>query len=380
VKILIVARGFPTARYPQHGVFEFDQARALARLGHEVSYIAVDLRSVRRKRPWGRQSLERDGVQIESMALPIGRLPQPLRSPVYDPFVKSLYHAVEERLGRPDIVHAHFPDVQESAVRCLARRGLPVVVTEHSAVVHTRTESPSKRRATTRCYRQASAVIAVSRSLAEVLRQEYGVQARVVHNMVDTTLFEFRGTPGAPEDEFRYCSTASLYPGKRLDVLIRGFAALHAVNPKCRLDIFGEGPERARLQSLIDSQGLQGVARLNGMHTRAEIAEAYARSHAFALVSGSETFGVAYVEALAAGLPVVGSRCGGPEDFVGPGDGILVAADANESEVAAALGQLVDGYSRYDRAAISGRVREEFSEASVAAQLSAVYHDVMVGA
>ena len=51
--ILIVSRGVPTKEYPMNGLFEFDQARALAALGHDVKMLVVDIRSFLRKRPFG---------------------------------------------------------------------------------------------------------------------------------------------------------------------------------------------------------------------------------------------------------------------------------------------------------------------------------------
>ena len=55
MKILFVSRGYPTTKYALNGIFEFDQAKALAARGHEVIFAAVDLRSIRRWRRWGKE-------------------------------------------------------------------------------------------------------------------------------------------------------------------------------------------------------------------------------------------------------------------------------------------------------------------------------------
>ena len=57
--ILIVASGYPTEKYKLNGIFEFDQAVALSKMGHKVIYACVDLRSIRRKRKWGFEQLEK---------------------------------------------------------------------------------------------------------------------------------------------------------------------------------------------------------------------------------------------------------------------------------------------------------------------------------
>lgn len=70
--ILIVARGYPSERYKMNGIFEFDQAKALAKAGHKVIYAAIDVRSIRHKRQWGFESFKKDGVQIEAINIPCG--------------------------------------------------------------------------------------------------------------------------------------------------------------------------------------------------------------------------------------------------------------------------------------------------------------------
>ena len=60
----ILSRGVPTPKYSTNGIFEFDQARALKQTGCNVVFLALDLRSVRRTRPWGFQSFEKDGVPV----------------------------------------------------------------------------------------------------------------------------------------------------------------------------------------------------------------------------------------------------------------------------------------------------------------------------
>ncbi len=74
--ILIVAESYPTSEYKLNGIFEFDQALALAKTGHKVVYAAVDLRSVRRWRKWGFQSLKNGEVFVEIINLPWGRFPR----------------------------------------------------------------------------------------------------------------------------------------------------------------------------------------------------------------------------------------------------------------------------------------------------------------
>ena len=61
MKVLIISRGYPTGKYPLNGIFEFDQAKALANLGHKVIFASVDMRSIRRIRKWGIEKIKKEG-------------------------------------------------------------------------------------------------------------------------------------------------------------------------------------------------------------------------------------------------------------------------------------------------------------------------------
>jgi L-malate glycosyltransferase len=82
MKIFIISRGYPTEESPANGVFEFDQARALADAGQEVYFLSVDIRSFKRTRKWGYASFDRDGVHVRGINVPIGPLPLKYRIPI----------------------------------------------------------------------------------------------------------------------------------------------------------------------------------------------------------------------------------------------------------------------------------------------------------
>ena len=67
--ILTVSNGYPTDRYVGNGIFEFEQAKALAKAGHKVVFAAVDMRSVRRWRKWGFEHIEKEGIEIKNLTI-----------------------------------------------------------------------------------------------------------------------------------------------------------------------------------------------------------------------------------------------------------------------------------------------------------------------
>ncbi|GAA1862036.1 glycosyltransferase [Microbacterium koreense] len=126
-----------------------------------------------------------------------------------------------------------------------------------------------------------------------------------------------------------------LAPGKRIDHAIRAFRDVAERVPQARLDIFGDGPERTRLDALVRELGMGGWVTVHGPSDR--VADELATASVFLSTSAYEGQGLAIVEALADGCPVVSYAAPyGPRELLADGGGVLVA-DADESALADAL-------------------------------------------
>ena len=236
--------------------------------------------------------------------------------------------------------------------------------------LHNRALSPEKAEHLKRKYECCAAVLAVSRALAKNMRANTGVEAVVVPNIVDTAQFALQSVP---HERFTFVSAGNLIPVKNMAELLHAFAALHG---EPRLIIFGDGPESGALRALCAELGLYSRVSFRGQCPREELAEAYAAADCFVLASRSETFGVAYIEAMAAGLPVIATRCGGPEDFVTEENGILIPAD-DESALTGAMERMMLRREDYDSAAISADTRRKFAPETIAARLTELYEGVL---
>jgi len=155
-----------------------------------------------------------------------------------------------------------------------------------------------------------------------------------------------------------------LVPVKNHALLLRAFADLRrrGVGLEWRLQIAGDGPERARLANLGEVLGLGDAVEWIGEVTPAALRRLYRSAAIFALPSKSEAAPLSLMEAMAAGLPVVACRVGGIPEFVRHGiEGLLVAA-AEAPTFADALGHYV---SHPDQRASAGgaaakRAAQEF--------------------
>lgn len=369
VDVVVCGRGVPGPDSPLLGIFELDQARALQDAGLSVVYAALDVRSVRHRRPFGIRRLDVDGVETVVLSFPIGRIPRALNRRLMALLWDALFAAIQHSHGRPELLHGHFlPWTAALAGRRRWRR-VPLVVTEHWSRLSG--DIPADIRNLGRhAYLDADAVLAVSSPLAGVIEREFGVDAQVVPDIVDTAAFGALATMPR-EPGVRLVATGNLIARKNVDGLLRAFAS--AAPPEATLTVIGQGHERDSLEQLARELGVSERVRFAGRLTREEMAAEYARASGFALASHAETFGVVWAEALAAGLPVLATRCGGPEDFVTSSNGVLVEDTAEA--ITTGMAELCRGIeaARWDREEISREVAQKFSAPTVAASLIEVY-------
>ncbi len=368
MRIVVVARGLPEANDPTLGIFELDQAAALAAAGHDVVVAALDLRSARRRRRLGMYGTTVRGLRVVVVAVPVGAVgPAAMTAGLRFAWRLALPR-LRKTLGGPiDIVHAHFARFGAAARPGPGTR-YRLVVTEHSSRlggVLSEAESTVARQA----YQAASRVIAVSPWLVDKMAEAYGVTATYVPNVVDVDAYAREHVPRPPGSPARLVSIGFLVPRKRMGLLAQGYA-LSRPELDATLTIIGDGPDR----EIVEATQAPGLT-VRGTQPRTEIAATLAAADGFVLLSEFETFGVVYAEAMAAGVPVLASRCGGPEGFVDDQVGRFTEATTPDA-VAVALESFVGGLSGYDRDAIRARARAEFAPDVVAAMLTAVYEEV----
>jgi glycosyltransferase involved in cell wall biosynthesis len=217
--------------------------------------------------------------------------------------------------------------------------------------------------------RRADLVVTVSQYCVRRLEELYGVRnAVVVPELIDLNKWRtlFRASPAVPDPRtFTILSVCRFYPRKRLEVLLRSTALLRDRIPQLELRIVGNGPERAKLRQISSELHLESTVRWLGDVNMKMLAAEYGRSNVFCLPSVQEGFGIVFLEAMAAGKPIVAARAAAVPEVVR--DGILVEPENPEALAEALLTLYREPDLRNSLGSAGARRVEEFEMHRVAA-------------
>jgi glycosyltransferase involved in cell wall biosynthesis len=372
LKILICARGYNSFRDNTIGTFELDQAKALKAAGFDVRIASLDLRSVKRIRPIGAKLFRKNSMHCVTVNSFSSMLPGGLSEKRGTKAARTALKWICNDGWQPDIIHAHFTEIASCFAQAAGDTGAKFVVTEHSSLMNTDSPNEKNLAQAKKAYLAADKVVAVSSALARNIKTSTGIQPEVIGNVVDTDVFSSISN-GSGQDTFKFVSCGNLVDVKNFELLFTAFSKLH--NSNAQLTIFGDGVKKQQLVNLCKSLGIADKVRFKGHQPREVIAKEYAVSDAFVLASKSETFGVSFIEAMCAGLPVVATRCGGPEDFVSEHNGLLCENGDVDSLVRAMDTMMFTAIS-YDRRRIHNFAVHNYSPNGVAQKLTALYDSI----
>jgi glycosyltransferase involved in cell wall biosynthesis len=232
-----------------------------------------------------------------------------------------------------DLVHAHYAAPAGDAVR-RSRIGRPLVVSVHGGdVLSVAQASAAGGASVSGALGAARLVLANSSGTARLCRRLGARATRVVHLGTDLP------AAVAHADEPPLLTTVGhLVARKRHADVLRALWLLRDEHPDLRWEVVGDGPERGALTLLAGELGLGERVRFRGQLPPAEARAAAGAGTVFVLPSVDEAFGVAYIEAMAAGVPAIGCRGeAGPEEIASAGGGMRLVPPADPEALAAEL-------------------------------------------
>ncbi|MDR1070728.1 MAG: glycosyltransferase [Gracilibacteraceae bacterium] len=355
----MISHMYPTSGSPLSGIFVQKQAAALRAAGVDLTLIHPT--------PWAPRlfpahtrygKLARTPAAELEAGMPVyhpraPELPRNLLFPWTPLGYRLALAPILRRLrrdGRPDVLHAHVAHPDGAAAAAFGREwGVPLVVTVHGQdFAQTLSGRPRAARSVRETLAQAAAVILVS----DKLRLNYHLEDwaddlskyHVVYNGVDLADMAAAAAeappagpagradsppepagpgsvppPGRAQAGPVLFTLAYLRPPKGHRFVLEAMPALRRQYPGLRYRVAGGGTERGRLEALADRLGLTDCVEFLGELPNAEALRQLARADIFVMPSWDEAFGIAYLEAMALGKPLIGTE--------GEGISALIAAE-----------------------------------------------------
>jgi glycosyltransferase involved in cell wall biosynthesis len=285
------------------------------------------------------------------------------------------FKRIVERGFRPDIIHAHVYEAAVPAVIIGKLYRIPVVVSEHSSEFPRKRLSRLKIFKAKASFRFAEAVMPVSAFLMSSIKS-HGISGRflLVPNVVDTRLFYPARYKKSGDGVARLLAVSLLDEthNKGFPVLFKGLAELRLQREDWHLEVVGDGPARRGYEKMVQELGIVGKVSFCGMKTKGEVAEHMRNSDIFILPSLVETFSVVCAEAMVSGVPVLVTRCGGPEGFVDERMGVMVPTGDSQA-LCNGLNFMLDNLVHFSSEYISEQSAAMFAPHQVGRRLHKIY-------
>lgn len=393
MNILIIPSWYPTPKVLIGGIFVKEQALALSEVYPKANIIVAkwnnDYSIIPLRKPYEALKMvakyfmsQPEDIQLRenfyefytpsllwSKKLPFGGYDR-----LYISIKKSFLRA-KKQFGKIDVIHAHISyPAGFIAYRLSQEFNVPYIITEHMSPFPF-SSFLVKNKPIDEIYlafNHAKRTIAVSNSLSNKIKS-FGLPCSdVVPNFIDDDRF----IPSMnKKDKFTFFTLCGISAQKGIDTLLEAISLLDS-ELKNRIDfvIGGTGDELDKYKKLANELGLDNVLWL-GKVSRDEAPKLFQTSHAYIMLSRHETFGIVYAEAIASGIPVIATNCGGPEDIVNETNGILVSIDSPK-EGSDAIKYLYENYFAYDKDKIRKDFEHRFGKKIFVEKIMKIYKEV----
>lgn len=297
----------------------------------------------------------------------------------YDLEIKNYTKALEKEFkeyvkqnGRPDVIHAMVSIPAGYAACKLGNKyNIPVVVTEHASYFERFFKGQNEKYG--KYVLENSYFTTVSKYMSESIKK-LGYASEVLSNLVDVDSFKKkrRSVKG-----LRLVTVCALRKLKRIDDIIEALKII--VEEKnihdAKLTVVGDGFEEEYFKNRCTELGMDKYVEFVGRKTKDEIADILNNSNIYVLASEIETFGIPIIEAYAAGLPVIATRCNGPEEFVNEKTGKLIEI-GNIKELANTILDVYNNLDKYKKEDLI-KAAEEYSDKNIAKKTVNIYKSLL---
>lgn len=360
----------------QSGIFFREQAEDLVQEGIHVTICSIDL-NLRGPFRTKTEYAEENGVHVYRI---YGRHFTPFWEAGIQRqkkrFMEKIWNRILSEQGRPDIVHMESSRLTEPVRDFCKKHDLPWTFTEHFSQILVSEPRSHFDRVFRTATQESSHAFYISSPVRDRMLQ-YGISethCSYVPNSVRFSFFpEVRQNQKNP---FVFKALGNLIPIKGYDLLLKAMAKVVRQEADVQLVIGGKGAEQESLRQLAQKLEITEHVTFSGQIPRKDTPEFMRTASTFICSSRLETFSVVIIEALASGVPVIATDCGGPRDLVTRQNGLLVPTE-NPDALAQAMLYMKEHASEYSPTEIREDARNRFDSKKIAQRKIAIWQSLI---
>lgn len=362
--LIISSELYQTGLQPLGGIFQRHEAELLNKNGYQVGVLSVGIITPRYLFKNTATPLWEvcNGVNIirkyKQTFIP-NRINQ--SNSARDLFISyglECYVKYVDKFGCPDIIHAHnLKYASLLAYEIKLKFGISYIITEHSSSFIRYKREADNLGLFMKAIRAADCFSTVSRSLADSINEIVESKnlgsienTTILYNLLDYELLKYVKNDVLnlnKHEPFTFINVASLDDNKNQIIILKAFESKFKGKP-FSLKIVGSGKNLKFLRKMANKLGIDEQVSFLGHLSRGPLFQEFKSSNCFVLSSKVETFGVVLIEAAAFGLPLISTRCGGPEEIINKSNGLLVEND-NAEVLSQAMLAIAQNYYEYDK-------------------------------
>ncbi len=383
LKLFIIPSWYPTDLHPESGTFFKERAKMLKEFGVDIvigTHIVHSAKEIFRYPVKSSiQEVGEEGLPTYiSQSLNIFPKMERLALRRYTLNTLKLFQYLIQQKGRPDAVWFQSTIWAAAALgEFLKNNKIPFIVSEHLKEFLNNDFSEFQKELINSTYGNASNIIATSTALFNAINKNYpesSLKLSLLPNPVDEDVFTLAPPINSPP-QCILC-IAHFRAEKRIDILLEAFHQLVKEGKSLTLLLAGKGPLKNHLLRKINSLKLNDTVKLVGYLPQSELVQELHKSHFLVLPSQTETFGMTLIEAGACGVPVVATKCGGPEDIITSETGILTEA-GSVSALKSSLQEMIQNYHKYNRDKIRASTIRRFGKEQFAHSMKQILSSVL---
>ena len=380
MRLLIIGRGYPEVKTGMIGIFEYEQAEAVAKFSNgsiQILYTFSDNRSIFRLRKINTIKKNNRNISVQGSYFPIGGLPNLLFDKIKSKLSLRVIKKVISEKGKPDIIHIHFPIITltEEIWNYLISLDCKIVITEHYSKVQNKELTTKQISLLQKIAVQADKFLCVNNHLPNSIEELTSIKRdyMVLPNVVAPSFSHFEEVSN---DGYSFVSIGRLVKGKKFDLVIDAFVKKFKDVDNGELIIIGGGEEYSNLQKQIESLDMNHKIKLTGFLNRDKTAQILKGCNSYVTASSFETFGVPVVEAMSCGKPVIVANVSPLAQYINKDRGLFFQVDNVES-LADKMEEMYKNRLLYDSTKIADFAKEQFSEEAIGEKLLNIYNSCL---